>query len=126
MAKFQTQINLPPMTRTSGSSGIFKANSFALDTTSEELIPSFYIFCDNQKKELRVPKDKDLFIIGKGEHCDIVLNDPSVSNEQIAIIKLGDQCFFMDRGNTDCVYFNGVKSRQAVIHHEGRMIIKGW
>ncbi|MCH2207927.1 MAG: FHA domain-containing protein [Lentisphaerales bacterium] len=124
MDKFQTQINLPPMTRTSGSSGIFKANSFALDATSEELIPSFYIFCDNQKKNIRIPKDKDLFIIGKGEHCDIVLSDQSLSSEQIAVIRLGDQCFFMDRGSTDCVFFNGVKSRQTVIHQEGRMIIK--
>ena len=124
MDKFQTQINLPPMTRTAGSSGIFKANTFLLDATSEELIPSFYIYCENEKKNFRIPQDKDLFIIGKGEHCDITLNDQSVSTEQIAVLRLGNQCFFMDRGSLDCVSFNGVKSRQAVIPQEGRMIIK--
>ena len=106
MDPFKTQINLPPMTRSPGSSQIFKANKFLLDATSEELVPSFYIFCDNLKKNFRIPKDKDLFTIGTGERCDIVLNDGAISSEQIAIMRFGDQCLFMDRGTTDCVYFN--------------------
>jgi hypothetical protein len=124
MDPFKTQLNMPPLSRNPGSSGIFQAKELNLDATTDTLSPSFYVYCNNQKKHFSIPQDKDHFLIGKGADCDITIEEHAACEEQIAVVKLGDFCYFIDRGNQDCVYFNGVKKRQAVIPVVSRMIIK--
>lgn len=117
--KFQTQLNLPPMVRTSGSSGIFKPRS-----QKNIIEPSFHVMCNNEKNSYEISQDKDLFSIGKGEDCDIIVKDQSVEDEHIVVAKIGEYCYFMDRGAKDMITFNGVKCRQASIPIKSRMIIK--
>lgn len=47
-----------------------------------------------------------------------------ISVEPLAIVKLGDMCYFMDRGSHDCGSFSEVKEQQAIIPADGRMVIK--
>ena len=65
-----------------------------------------------QEKSFRHPKKTSkVFRIGKGEECDITLEDKSISNIQISVVKLVNQYYFMDCGTEDRVSINGVKCR---------------
>ena len=71
-----------------------------------------------------IPADKQIFKIGRSATCDIILDESIISREQVAIVKLGGMCYFMDCGSHDCVSFNGVEKRQAFIPAEVRMVMK--
>ena len=88
------------------------------------LTPSFYLCKGNDIVQYSIPDRKQLFKIGRSKTCDIVVDDNSVSNEQVAIVKLGEMCYFMDCGSQDKVSFNGVRQRQVAIPTEGRMVMK--
>ena len=49
-----------------------------LDTV-DGLKPTFYIYSNNKKKSFRIPQDEQVFKIGKGLECDIILEDKSVT-----------------------------------------------
>ncbi|MCH2204782.1 MAG: FHA domain-containing protein [Lentisphaerales bacterium] len=53
-----------------------------------------------------IPADKQIFKIGRSATCDIILDESIISREQVAIVKLGGMCYFMDCGSHDCVSFN--------------------
>ena len=90
----------------------------------KRLVPSFFVYEKNKIKHIEIPKDENIFRIGRGESNDIVLNDNTISDTQVAIVKMGDYCYFMDCGTKDCVSFNGVKKRQAVAKVDSRMVMK--
>lgn len=90
----------------------------------KRLVPSFFVYQKNKVKHVEIPKDESIFRIGRGESNDIVLDDNTISDTQVSIVKVGDYCYFMDCGTKDCVSFNGVKKRQAVAKVDSRMIMK--
>jgi pSer/pThr/pTyr-binding forkhead associated (FHA) protein len=89
-----------------------------------QLTPSFYVCDKTVVRQIEIPPDETIFHIGKGKDNDIVLKDVSISDSQVAVVKVGNYVYFMDRGTQDCVYFNGVKKRQAIAPAESRMIMK--
>ena len=88
------------------------------------LVPSFFVYEKNKVKHIEIPKDESIFRIGRGEANDITLNDNTISDTQVSIVKVGEYCYFMDCGTKDCVSFNGVKKRQAIAKVDSRMIMK--
>lgn len=50
--------------------------------------------------------NKDRFIIGRGKHCDFVINSGKVSREHAAIVKEGQEYFIEDLGSSNGTWFN--------------------
>ena len=86
--------------------------------------PSFYVYNPSGLQRYEIAEGDNIFLIGYGDQCDITIDDPSIDNEQLIVVKLGDYCYFMDCGAHDHVSFNGVKKRQASVATESRMLMK--
>ena len=48
---------------------------------------------------------KDRFLIGRGKHCDLVINSGKVSREHAAIVREGDGWFIEDLGSSNGTWF---------------------
>jgi hypothetical protein len=63
------------------------------------------VLLDNDGRELeRV--DKDRFLIGRGKHCDLVINSGKVSREHAAIVREGTSWFIEDLGSSNGTWFD--------------------
>ena len=51
---------------------------------------------------------KDRFLIGRGKHCDMVINSGKVSREHAAIVRDGNDFFIEDLGSSNKTWFNKV------------------
>lgn len=49
---------------------------------------------------------KDRFVIGRGKHCDFVINSGKVSREHAVIIRDGNDYFIEDLGSSNGTWFN--------------------
>jgi hypothetical protein len=56
------------------------------------------LFADGKELE-RVVKDR--FIIGRGKHCDLIINSGKVSREHVAITREGGEYFIEDLGSSN-------------------------
>jgi FHA domain-containing protein len=50
--------------------------------------------------------EKDRFLIGRGKHCDLVINSGKVSREHAAIVREGDAWFIEDLGSSNGTWFD--------------------
>lgn len=53
---------------------------------------------------LKVAKDR--FLIGRGKHCDLVINSGKVSREHAAVVREGADFFIEDLGSSNGTWFN--------------------
>jgi hypothetical protein len=58
---------------------------------------------------------KDRFVIGRGKHCDLVINSGKVSREHAAIVKEGAEYFIEDLGSSNGTWFNKQRIRRRKI-----------
>jgi len=93
-------------------------------TGAGRLVPSFYIYKKNGTVEQIEIGEDPILKIGTGLDCDVILDEPAISEYQVAILRVGDEAIFMDCGSKDIVQFNGVKRRQLIMPTESRVIIK--
>jgi hypothetical protein len=49
---------------------------------------------------------KDRFVLGRGKHCDFVINSGKVSREHAVIVRDGDDFFIEDLGSSNGTWFN--------------------
>ncbi len=85
---------------------------------------SFLILKKGSIETIDVDPAENIFRIGKAEKNEITIDDQSISDIQVALVKLGDYIYFMDCGTKDIVSFNGVRRRQAIGEAKDRMIMK--
>ena len=57
---------------------------------------------------------KERFVIGRGKHCDFVINSGKVSREHAAIVKTGSDYFIEDLGSSNGTWFN----KQRIQRHK--------
>ena len=81
---------------------------------NDRLVPSFLVVDKGTVTKYEIDEEYLNFSIGSGSDCDITLIDPLVSEVQVNVIMLGDECYFLDCGDRDVVEFDGVKRRQLV------------
>lgn len=62
------------------------------------------LLADDGSELERVRKDR--FIIGRGKHCDLVINSGKVSREHAAIVREGNAWFIEDLGSSNGTWFD--------------------
>lgn len=66
--------------------------------------------------------DKREIIVGRGLTCDVIVNDPSVSNRHFTILKKGNNYFLKDEGSVNGTFVNGVQVVDEVKLYNGDRI----
>lgn len=65
--------------------------------------PALYLTMDGSESQ-RIVKDR--FVIGRGKHCDLVINSGKVSREHAVILREGSDFFIEDLGSSNGTWFN--------------------
>jgi hypothetical protein len=60
---------------------------------------------------------KDRFVIGRGAHCDLVIDSPKVSREHAVFARAGDGWWIEDLGSSNGTWFRGEKLERRKIEH---------
>jgi hypothetical protein len=58
---------------------------------------------------------KDRFVIGRGKHCDLVINSSKVSREHALIVREGDAHFIEDLDSSNGTWFDKARIRRRKI-----------
>ena len=58
---------------------------------------------------------KERFVIGRGKHCDLVINSGKVSREHAAIIREGNEHFVEDLGSSNGTWYNKQRIRRRKV-----------
>ena len=73
---------------------------------------ALYLSTDGRETE-RVAKDR--YLIGRGKHCDLVINSGKVSREHAAIVRDGDDFFIQDLDSSNGTWFNKQRIKRRKI-----------
>jgi FHA domain len=60
-------------------------------------------------------------VIGRGNDCDLVLDEPEMSRRHAMIENTGDVIFLRDLGSSNGTFVNGVQVRNAVLHADDQI-----
>jgi hypothetical protein len=66
---------------------------------------------------------KARFIIGRGRHCDLVINSGKVSREQAVLEFRDGQVEIVDQGSGCGTFVNGVRVNRSVLHQNDVVLI---
>ena len=66
---------------------------------------------------------EDHYVIGRSPHCNIILNERTVSAEHAHLINVGDECFLEDLHSTNGVLVNHVATQKHVLIDKDRVQI---
>lgn len=64
-----------------------------------------------------VPLDKDRLLIGRANHCDLVINEPSISAEHARLTREADGWRIANLLSTNGTFVNGKRASRAVLQH---------
>ena len=90
----------------------------------ETLPPSVYLVNGHTSVDFPIDPNELVISVGKSPDATITLNDESLSPVHFMIVKLKNECLFLDRGKRDIVEFDGIKSRQACKPTNSRLTVK--
>ena len=74
-----------------------------VDVGSEAGAPALYMMLEGGELD-RIAKER--FVIGRGKHCDFVINSGKVSREHAVIVREGPDFFIEDLGSSNGTWFN--------------------
>ena len=76
--------------------------------------PGLYLMAEGGELD-RIVKDR--FIIGRGKHCDFVINSGKVSREHAAITREGGEFFIEDLGSSNGTWFNKQRIKRRKVEN---------
>jgi hypothetical protein len=74
--------------------------------------PALYMMLEGGELD-RIAKDR--FVIGRGKHCDFVINSGKVSREHAVIVRDGGEFFIEDLGSSNGTWFNKQRIKRRKI-----------
>jgi len=60
---------------------------------------------------------KDRFLIGRGGHCDLVIDSPKISREHAALVRTEDGWWIEDLGSSNGTWFRGERIERRKVEH---------
>ena len=78
----------------------------------EDGAPALYLLGEDGERN-RVSKDR--FVIGRGKHCDKVIDSTKVSREHAAIVREGEAYFIEDLGSSNGTWFDRARVQRRRI-----------
>ncbi|WP_163785491.1 FHA domain-containing protein [Myxococcus vastator] len=82
------------------------------DLAEEEEVGALYLVTESGDQEQIV---KERFVIGRGKHCDFVINSGKVSREHAVISHEGDDWIIEDLGSSNGTWFNKQRIKRRKI-----------
>ena len=89
-----------------------------------DLPPSLYLVTGSTSKNFELDANEFIFSVGRGSKGIVTIEDPQLSPSQLILVKIKEECLFMDRGKRDLLKFDGIYTRQAFTPIESRLVIK--
>lgn len=74
--------------------------------------PALYMMLEGGELD-RIAKER--FVIGRGKHCDFVINSGKVSREHAVIVRDGGEFFLEDLGSSNGTWFNKQRIKRRKI-----------
>jgi hypothetical protein len=83
------------------------------------------------RRSLRVQREdgsaldvaKDRFVIGRGAHCDLVIESPKVSREHAAFVRDDDGWWIEDLGSSNGTWFRGERIARRKVEHGDELFV---
>lgn len=64
-----------------------------------------------------VALERDRILIGRAQHCDVVINEPSISTEHARLTRENDGWHIANLLSTNGTFVNGKRATRAVLQH---------
>jgi hypothetical protein len=102
-----TSMELPNIASMKSSAGMTPNRTQEIEEFSDQATPggarALVLLADGRELD-RVIKDR--FLIGRGKHCDLIINSGKVSREHAAITREGTNYFIEDLGSSNGTWFD--------------------
>jgi len=102
-----------------GYLGLEKAEVDAARPAGESGAELFLNCSDGRREKIA----KSRFVIGRGRHCDFVIDSGKVSREHAAVVREGLQYFIEDLNSSNGTYFNKQRIGRRKIEHGDQYLI---
>jgi len=91
-----------------------------VEDASADAGPALYLMAEGGELD-RIAKDR--FVIGRGKHCDFVINSGKVSREHAVIVRDGGEFFIEDLGSSNGTWFNKQRIKRRKIEDNDEYFI---
>ena len=120
--------------RTDGSAGIptirqiLHTEAVTSDSSETKIMadlpPAIYMVTGSTFHEFPLDADDYEYTVGRSDDATVTIDDNALSPIHLSIMKVKQECLFMDKGKRDLLEFDGIPTRQVFAPVESRKVVK--